>query len=111
MTRFILPLAFCLLLAGLVLAQQKPVPAPDSVHSISLPSIPVALSAGEGRTQVTRYCNICHSTDYIPMQPGFSEQKWAAIVHKMIKVYGAPVPEKAAAQIAAYLGAHYGPGR
>ena len=111
MTRFILPLFICLGLPGILFAQQKPEPAPASVHSMTLPQVPAKLKAGPGKELVNKHCTICHSADYIPMQPGFTQEKWGEIVHKRVKVFGAPVPDEQAAQIAAYLGAHYGPTR
>lgn len=79
-----------------------------TVHSITLPAIHTKLKAGPGRETVERRCNICHSLDYITMQPGFPKEKWAAIVHKMISVMGAPVTEEDAAVIINYLASEYG---
>jgi cytochrome c5 len=81
------------------------------VHSITLPQVPVELKAGPGRDKTETYCSICHSADYITMQPGFPEKKWGEIVNKMIKVFGAPIPADAAAQITAYLGRAYSNGK
>lgn len=83
--------------------------AMKAVHSITLPKVPVKLKEGKGRALVEKYCAICHSPDYIPMQPPFPREKWEGIVHKMIKVYGAPVPEDVAREIIEYLGNNYGP--
>ena len=53
-------------------------------------------------------CMICHSVDYIAMQPpGKGRAFWEAEVTKMIKVYGAPIAEAQAKAIAAYLSAQY----
>jgi cytochrome c5 len=81
-----------------------------TVHSIKLPEVKTVLKAGEGRDTTERYCSICHSLDYITMQPKFSKAKWTAIVNKMIKVMGAPIPQGDAKVIAGYLGAEYGTG-
>ncbi len=81
------------------------------VHSITLPTIPVELKAGPGRDKAKTYCSICHSTDYITMQPSFPEKKWGEIVNKMIKVFGAPIPAEAAKEITTYLGSAYSPGK
>ncbi|BAU22493.1 sulfite:cytochrome C oxidoreductase subunit B [Caldimicrobium thiodismutans] len=80
----------------------------DSVKSIELPPIQVELKAGKGKEKVETYCNICHSTDYIIMQPKFSKNKWSEIVNKMIKVYGAPIPEPDVEVIINYLTINYG---
>ena len=72
-------------------------------------SLLLGITAGPGDAPTAKYCSICHPTGYIPMQPRFPEAKWAAIVEKMRKVFGAPVPEKAAKEISRYLGSHYSP--
>jgi len=86
--------------------------AQDSkVHTITLPSVQVDLKAGEGRETTERYCSICHSTDYITMQPSASRAQWTAVVNKMIKVFDAPVPDEDAKVIISYLSSNYGTGR
>jgi sulfite dehydrogenase (cytochrome) subunit B len=81
------------------------------VHSITLPEVAVKLKPGPGRDKVESYCTICHSTDYIIMQPPFSEKKWGEIVNKMIKVFGAPIPADVAKEITKYLGTEYSSGK
>jgi hypothetical protein len=54
-------------------------------------------------------CGICHSTDYIVMQPRGDAKQWDGVVTKMIKVYGAPITEAEAKAIVEYLTAAYGP--
>ena len=49
------------------------------------------------------YCIACHSLRYIQMQPDLPEKKWQSIVDKMVKTFGAPIPDSAAVQIVAYL--------
>jgi hypothetical protein len=70
-------------------------------------SLPPELAAGEGRMEVQSFCMTCHSTRYITMQPVLPAATWDAEVTKMIKTYGAPIPEDAAKKITAYLQAHY----
>jgi hypothetical protein len=82
----------------------------DAVHSIELPVIPVQLKTGPGLDKVSTLCNICHSTDYITMQPLFPRATWTAEVNKMIKVMGAPINEDDAKTIINYLVAAYGTG-
>ncbi len=77
------------------------------IHSITLPKESVELKPGPGRDTVEKYCAICHSPDYIIMQPPFPEKKWGEIVNKMIKVFGAPIPAEAAKEITIYLGKEY----
>ena len=100
------------LIQGAVYAQDRTGsgPAENSVHSIQLPVIPVELKSGPGLDKVSTLCNICHSTDYITMQPKFPRGTWTAEVNKMIKVMGAPINEDDAKTIINYLVAEYGTG-
>ena len=80
----------------------------DEVHSIELPKITVELRAGDGKETTERFCGICHSPDYITMQPPLSKTQWTATVNKMIKVMGAPIAEEDEKTIINYLAAKYG---
>jgi mono/diheme cytochrome c family protein len=82
----------------------------DAVHSITLPTIPAELKEGVGKEKGMTLCAICHSPDYIPMQPRLPAKTWDGIVNKMIKVFGAPINEEDAKTISSYLAAQYGPG-
>ncbi len=84
--------------------------AGNSVHSIELPAVKIELNAGEGKDVTEKFCNICHSLDYITMQPKFTRAQWTAEVNKMIKVMGAPIPGEDAKIIENYLTAKYGTG-
>jgi cytochrome c5 len=70
-------------------------------------SLSAELAEGEGRLEVQSFCMTCHSTRYITMQPALPAATWDAEVTKMIKAYGAPIPEETANKITAYLQAHY----
>ena len=60
-------------------------------------------------TAVRAYCSVCHSVDYILMNAPFLKKAgWDAEVHKMMKAFGAPVPEEEAARIIDYLTRNYG---
>lgn len=103
MKSYIFPTIAVLILAGFAHG------APDAtVHSISLPSIHIELKQGAGRQKTETLCAICHSVDYITMQPNFSRAVWTAEVNKMIKVMGAPINEQDAKTITDYLVAAYG---
>jgi len=91
--------------AGFAYAESK-----DTVHSIVLPAVKTDLKAGEGKDTTERFCSICHSLDYITMQPKFTRAQWTAEVNKMIKVMGAPIPEESAKIIEGYLTVSYGTG-
>jgi hypothetical protein len=75
----------------------------------SYPSFTPELADGDGKQEAQSFCATCHSTRYIIMQPPLPAATWEAEVTKMIKAYGAPIPEAAAKKITAYLQAHYTP--
>ncbi len=84
--------------------------ARDSVQSIEIPSVKTELKPGTGKEVTERFCIICHSLDYITMQPKFARAQWTAEVNKMIKVMGAPIPVEDAKIIEDYLTRQYGTG-
>jgi hypothetical protein len=94
-----------ILMAGISYAGSQ-----GAVRSIELPQIHIELKAGDGREKVEALCNICHSLDYITMQPRFARSQWAAVVNKMIKVMGAPINESDSKTIINYLVRNYGTG-
>ncbi len=83
----------------------------EKEHSITLPAVKTELKAGPGKDQTESFCSICHSVDYVTMQPRFSRTVWTAEVNKMIKVMGAPINEADAKVIIDYLVAEYGTGK
>jgi len=92
---------FTLALVGVALAQTKSITLPDDNRAAQL-------KPGPGAATTHDHCFICHSTDYIVRQPHLDAQQWEAEVHKMIKVYGAPVSEAEAKEITDYLARNYG---
>lgn len=76
---------------------------PNTTRSIFLPPDPFSFQPGKGQEVANAYCVICHSADYIYMQPEHSKEKWAAIIHKMHQVFGCPVPQDQIPTLAAYL--------
>jgi len=48
-------------------------------------------------------CITCHSLRYIQMQPDFPEKTWQKIVDKMVKSFGAPIPDSTSKAIVKYL--------
>jgi sulfite dehydrogenase (cytochrome) subunit B len=96
-----------LILSGTALAEQA-ASTGGMVHTISLTAVRVDLKPGPGMDKTAGYCNVCHSLDYITTQPAFSKEKWGEIVAKMVKVFGAPIPQDVAKEITGYLGAAYG---
>ena len=82
----------------------------DGNYSVSpFPSVSPRLAEGEGRTETESFCAMCHSTRYITMQPPLPVATWEAEVNKMIKTFGAPIPEASAKKITSYLQTHYTP--
>ena len=87
-----------------------PVFAPDAKYDGGpYSSLTPELAEGEGIQEVQSFCATCHSTRYITMQPPLPGATWEAEVNKMVKAYGAPIPEAAAKKITGYLQAHYAP--
>jgi hypothetical protein len=84
-------------------AVPTPPPGNGTVKSIDLPQLPPDLPEGPGKNAITGSCIICHSNRYITLQPPFPRKTWEAIVDKMRKTYGAPVPDAAVPQIVDYL--------
>lgn len=75
----------------------------------SFPSVAPKLAEGEGHAETESFCAMCHSTRYITMQPPLPAATWEAEVNKMIKTFGAPIPEATAKKITSYLQTHYTP--
>ena len=73
------------------------------VHSITLPDAAPVLPEGPNRVQFQAYCRLCHSTRLPLTQPRLSQDKWAAVVSKMVKTYGAPIPPEEEAAVVTYL--------
>jgi len=75
---------------------------------LKIPQVTVELKPGEGRDKVSVLCNICHSLDYITMQPLSPKAVWTASVTKMRQVMGAPISDADAQIIIQYLSTAYG---
>lgn len=93
------------------IAQTEPREPPlGAVYSVdAYPLDSPKLAPGDGRELVASYCNTCHSTRYITMQPPLPAATWEAEVNKMIKTFGQPIPPDAAPKIITYLQNHYTP--
>ncbi len=103
-------LAFCCSISigysGASAAEQQ-----SSIHSIQLPDMKFDLAEGPGRDKAAGYCAVCHGVEYIPMQPKMSKAQWTGIVTKMIKTFGAPIPQEDTDTIINYLATAYGTGK
>ena len=97
--------------AVLVLVLALPLAAAGAERTITLPpDDPSArLPDGPGAPETRNACGLCHSTDYIVMQPRGGAAQWQAVVTKMIKVFGAPITDEDAKAIVDYLATRYGP--
>ncbi len=65
------------------------------------------LASGDGQQEVEAYCNTCHSTRYVTMQPPLPASTWEAEVNKMAKSFGMSIPEDSTTKIIKYLQTHY----
>jgi len=70
---------------------------------MTLPTDSFFFQEGKGQEVANTYCLICHSADYIYMQPEHSEKKWKAIITKMKRVFGCPIPQDQIRALSAYL--------
>jgi mono/diheme cytochrome c family protein len=98
-----LPILLLGAVLGLAPALAKPV-------SYALPSETSAFkpAGGPGYAAAKADCGACHSADYVATQPpGKGKDFWTAEVTKMVKVYGASIPEGDRDAIAAYLAETY----
>ena len=102
--RTVIALLAMLLAAGAVSAADKSITLPDD-------NAYGALVPGPGDAITRNRCVMCHSTDYVVMQPRGDAKQWQAVVTKMIKVFGAPVDDADAKAIVEYLTAAYGPAK
>jgi len=87
----------------------KSTPPASSKLSVTLPGeLSFAFKPGPGSTAAMTYCLTCHSSAYVSTQPPLDRAHWDAEVTKMRKAFGAPIPDKDAADIVDYLTANYG---
>ena len=75
----------------------------SSNRSITFPTDPFSFQPGQGQEIANSYCVICHSADYIYMQPPHSQGRWTEIIKKMKHTFGCPIPDDSIATLASYL--------
>jgi sulfite dehydrogenase (cytochrome) subunit B len=73
-----------------------------------LPPENVRLERGPGVELVTAQCALCHSLDYISIQPRLDRAAWTATITKMKEKYGAPVTSESVEKLVEYLVKTYG---
>jgi mono/diheme cytochrome c family protein len=75
----------------------------EGVSLLNLPSDPIGFQAGPGSQIANSYCVICHSAEYVYMQPPHSREQWAEIVKKMKMTFGCPIPDEQIPPLVDYL--------
>ena len=73
-----------------------------------LPVETAKFKPGPGVALATGQCLLCHSADYISMQPSLDRAGWTASVQKMREKYGAPIPTNQVEGLVDYLVKTYG---
>ena len=96
------------LIGALVVAFGGVAPVAAGEVKITLPPEASTLKPGAGVDLASTNCLICHSPDYLSMQPPMPRKFWEAEVKKMREKYAAPIPEDAMVKLADYLTATYG---
>ena len=87
---------------------QEPTPTPAVTPKAGVQAPLDELADAPGREKVAQ-CGACHSLDYIRMNSRFLDLAgWTAVVNKMIKAFGAPIPKDDVDAIARYLAEQYG---
>jgi mono/diheme cytochrome c family protein len=71
--------------------------------SITLPQDKVQFKPGPGAQVAQTQCVICHTAEYVYMQPPLTRAQWEGEVNKMRKVFGAPLPEDQVKTVVDYL--------
>lgn len=71
--------------------------------NLEIPTSSQMLPKGPGVDIVNTDCLICHSADHLMNQPSLTQEGWSEVVHKMIVAYHAPVSDRDAKTIVAYL--------
>ena len=96
--RFIWPILLCL---GLPILSGKAL-------DIQLPPETGAFKQDAGAEIANGQCLICHSVEYVTMQPPMPRAFWKGSVQKMQQKYGAPIPEEQVEPVVDYLVRNYG---
>ena len=75
---------------------------------IELPPETAAFKPGPGSEVAVGRCLVCHSADYVAIQPPLPKAFWKAGVLKMRDKYGADVPDAEVDPLVEYLASAYG---
>ena len=60
--------------------------------TITLPPETAAFKPGKGADLANAHCVMCHSADYVSMQPPMARKFWEATLKKMKEKFAAPTP-------------------
>jgi hypothetical protein len=99
-TRYATMIAAFLGLSACAMPQAADMPG---TVKIDLPPETARFKPGPGMDVAVKSCMTCHSVDYVYMQPPLTKEQWHGEVVKMIKVFGAPIPESDVEPIVNYL--------
>jgi sulfite dehydrogenase len=75
---------------------------------IELPPETASFKPAAGAEIANGQCLICHSVDYVTMQPPMARAFWTASVKKMREKYGSTLPDDQVEPLVGYLTANYG---
>src|SRR6266542_5637929 len=75
---------------------------------IELPRETETFKPGDGFEIANVQCLICHSADYVAIQPPMSRAFWKSSVQKMQQKYGALIPDEQVEPLGSYLVKNYG---
>jgi len=75
---------------------------------ISLPPETGVFKQDTGAEIANGQCLICHSVEYVTMQPPMPRAFWMGSVQKMQQKYGAPIPDADVGRLVDYLTRNYG---
>jgi len=98
----LLALASGFAFAALPVFAAEPAPVLKSV-TVTLPESDRLFPGGAAADPINNNCLACHSAGMVLNQPAMPKAAWDAIVHKMIKVYKAPIDEADIGPIVDYL--------
>lgn len=74
----------------------------------TLPPPVTGFKPGPGSDLATANCSLCHSSDYISIQPVLKRSTWRAEVTKMQGKYGAPILSNNVDALVEYFTKNYG---
>jgi hypothetical protein len=77
-------------------------------QKFTLPPAVLDFKPGPGQDLAMANCSLCHSSDYISIQPRLKRTVWRAEVTKMQQKYGAPIGSNNVDALVEYFTKNYG---